>query len=113
MQIAATTSQAALTASPRLSATIPNAIAPSAATAVHKSFVCSVRELLSLTLIDASRNAAMDKHNSHAADDIDQAQNVFILLLNNCGTNGSPGGVGARSIHEVTSSSSLFIDEFA
>src|SRR5262249_41221291 len=73
MQIAATTSQAALTASPRLSATIPKETAPSAATAAHKSFVCSVFELLSLTLIASSRTAAKDKHNSHA-DDIDQVQ---------------------------------------
>src|SRR5262249_8783803 len=73
MQIAATTSQAALTASPRLSATIPKETAPSAATAAHKSFVCSVFELLSLMLIASSRTAAKDKHNSHA-DDIDQVQ---------------------------------------
>src|SRR5215471_19082525 len=80
MQIAATTSQAALTASPRLSATIPKETAPSAATAAHKSFVCSVFELLSLTLIGSSRTAAKDKHNSHA-DDIDQVQSVFALRL--------------------------------
>src|SRR4249919_1664957 len=46
MQIAATTSHAALTASPRLSATIANATAPRSATAIHKSFVCGALELL-------------------------------------------------------------------
>src|SRR6185437_1427866 len=46
MQIAATTSHAALTASPRLSATIANATAPRRATAIHKSFVCGALEWL-------------------------------------------------------------------
>src|SRR5262245_24327626 len=40
MQIAATTNQAALTASPRLSATIANATAPRIANAIHRIFVC-------------------------------------------------------------------------
>src|SRR5215472_5623828 len=40
MQTAATTNHAALTASPRLSATIPNETAPSTATPIHKIFVC-------------------------------------------------------------------------
>src|SRR5260370_12630007 len=46
MQIAATTSHAALTASPRLSATIENATARRRATGIHKSFVCGALELL-------------------------------------------------------------------
>src|SRR6516165_1483977 len=49
MQVAATTSQAALTDSPRLSATIPNASAPRRATAIHKIFVC-VLELLIVSM---------------------------------------------------------------
>src|SRR6516162_9118670 len=40
MQTAAMTNHAASTASPRLSATIPNETAPSKATPVHKIFVC-------------------------------------------------------------------------
>src|SRR6266700_1254403 len=40
MQTAATTNHAALTASPRLSATIANETAPSTAIPVHKIFVC-------------------------------------------------------------------------
>src|SRR5215471_14774944 len=40
MQTAATTNQAALTASPRLSATIANETAPRTATPIHKAFVC-------------------------------------------------------------------------
>jgi hypothetical protein len=46
MQTAATTSHAALTASPRLSATIANATAPKRAIAIHKSLVCGALELL-------------------------------------------------------------------
>src|SRR5262245_65626894 len=45
MQIAAMTSQAALTASPRLSATMAKETAPRRATAIHKSFVCGALEL--------------------------------------------------------------------
>src|SRR6478672_9603787 len=51
MQTAATTSQAALTASPLLSATIPNDTAPRRAIAVHNSFVCHAAELLKGTLM--------------------------------------------------------------
>src|SRR5262245_36051856 len=40
MQTAATTNHAALTASPRLSATIANETAPSTAIPVHRAFVC-------------------------------------------------------------------------
>src|SRR6516225_5823658 len=40
MQTAATTNHAALTASPRLSATIANETAPSTATPAHKIFGC-------------------------------------------------------------------------
>src|SRR5215475_2730427 len=50
MQTAATTSHAALTASPRLSATIANATAPRRATAIHKSFVCGAPELLTILM---------------------------------------------------------------
>src|SRR5215510_6269645 len=46
MQIAAMTSHAALTASPRLSATMANETAPRRATAIHKTFVCGALELL-------------------------------------------------------------------
>src|SRR6478752_1103212 len=46
MQTAATTSHAALTVSPRLSATIANVTAPRRATAIHRSFVWSPLELL-------------------------------------------------------------------
>ena len=52
MQVAATTSHAALTASPRLSATIANATAPRSATAVHKIFACTPFELL-MVFMDA------------------------------------------------------------
>src|SRR5215831_14121895 len=51
MQTAAT-SHAALTASPRLSATIAHETAPSTATAVHNSFVCHAIELLKVGAID-------------------------------------------------------------
>src|SRR5215475_12211019 len=51
MQTAATTSHAALTVSPRLSATIANVTAPRRATAIHKSFVWSPLELL-MALMD-------------------------------------------------------------
>src|SRR5215468_11878134 len=51
MQVAAMTSHAALTASPRLSATIANATAPRKATAIHKSLVCGALELL-MVLMD-------------------------------------------------------------
>src|SRR5215831_2344335 len=50
MQIAATTSHAALTVSPRLSATIANATAPRSATAIHKSFVWGALELLMILM---------------------------------------------------------------
>jgi hypothetical protein len=40
-----------------LSATIPNETAPSAATAAHNNFVCSVSELLLVGFIDSSRTA--------------------------------------------------------
>src|SRR5262249_9104328 len=50
MHTAATTSHAALTASPRLSATIANATAPRRATAIHKSFVCGAPELLMILM---------------------------------------------------------------
>src|SRR5215831_19818880 len=56
MQTAATTSHAALTASPRLSATIANETAPSTATAVHNSFVCHAIELLKVGAIDFLRH---------------------------------------------------------
>src|SRR5215475_9060247 len=46
MQIAAITSHAALTASPRLSATMANDTAPRSATTTHNSFVCGAAELL-------------------------------------------------------------------
>ena|SRR6516165_5465115 len=52
MQTAAVTSHAALTASPRFSATIAKATAPSRATATHKSFVCHTLELFKVVLID-------------------------------------------------------------
>src|SRR6266576_1877359 len=51
------TSHAALTASPRLSATIANETAPNRAIAVHKTFVCHA-ELLKVAPIDSSRTAA-------------------------------------------------------
>src|SRR5215470_16937705 len=51
MQTAATTSHAAFTASPRLSAIIPNETAPSTATAVHNRFVRHV-DLLKVGPID-------------------------------------------------------------
>src|SRR5262245_9546581 len=50
MQIAAMTSHAALTASPRLSATMANATAPRRATAIHKIFVCGAPELLMILM---------------------------------------------------------------
>src|SRR5512132_3751535 len=50
MQIAAMTSHAALTASPRLSATMANATAPRRATAIHKTFVCRALELLTILM---------------------------------------------------------------
>src|SRR5215467_13339342 len=46
MQTAATTSHAALTASPLLSATIANATAPKKAIAIHKILFCGALELL-------------------------------------------------------------------
>src|SRR4029453_6587965 len=50
MQIAAMTSHAALTASPRFSATMANATAPRRATAIHKTFVCRALELLTILM---------------------------------------------------------------
>src|SRR5262245_51533463 len=50
MQIAAMTSHAALTASPRLSATMANETAPRRATAIHRSFVCGALELLMILM---------------------------------------------------------------
>src|SRR5262249_4255296 len=50
MQIAATTNHAALTVSPRLSATIANATAPRRVTAIHKSFVWGALELLMILM---------------------------------------------------------------
>src|SRR6516164_2162174 len=52
MQTAAVTSHAALTASPRFSATIAKATAPSRATAIHNSLVCHTLELFKVVLID-------------------------------------------------------------
>src|SRR5215475_11202561 len=52
------TSHAALTASPRLSATIANETAPNRAIAVHKSFVCHAERSLKVAPIDSSRTAA-------------------------------------------------------
>src|SRR6266516_3692339 len=52
------TSHAALTASPRLSATIANETAPNRAIAVHKTFVCHAELLLKIAPIDSSRTAA-------------------------------------------------------
>src|SRR5262249_51060234 len=51
MHTAATTSQAALTASPRLSATMANATAPSTAIATHSSLVCQAVVLLNMVFM--------------------------------------------------------------
>src|SRR5215468_1217611 len=64
MQVAAMTSQAALTASPRLSATIANATAPRRATAIHKSFVCGALELL-MVFMNTSRTAGSPTKQIH------------------------------------------------
>src|SRR5215475_13070421 len=51
MHTAATTSQAALTASPRLSATMANATAPSVAIAAHSNLVCHAAVLLNIVFM--------------------------------------------------------------
>src|SRR6202165_681964 len=51
MQIAAITSHAALTVSPRLSATIPNDTAPNATMAAHSNFVCMPFRVVTSVLI--------------------------------------------------------------
>src|ERR1700694_159676 len=51
MQVAAITSHAALTVSPRLSATIPNDTAPNATIAAHSNFVCMPFRVVTRVLI--------------------------------------------------------------
>src|SRR5215813_15371019 len=77
MQTAATTSHAALTASPRLSATIANAAAPRRATAIHKSFVCGALELLMviMNVLPHGRKAPTNKF--HPREDLDQGKSVL------------------------------------
>src|SRR5215475_6805690 len=75
MQIAAMTSQAALTASPRLSATMANATAPKRATAIHKSFVCGTLELLMALMGMSSCTAGTPPQNkSRPRPDFDQGK---------------------------------------
>src|SRR5262245_36767555 len=55
MHTAATTSQAALTDSPRFNATMANATAPSTATIAHSSLACRVMELSRVACMFSSR----------------------------------------------------------
>src|SRR4030095_15684725 len=71
MHIAAMTSHAALTASPRLSATMANATAPRRATAIHKNFVCAV-ELLMILMRRPPALQATPKNKFHPRANVDQ-----------------------------------------
>src|SRR5215469_4928109 len=77
MHTAATTSQAALTASPRLSATIANATAPRRATAIHQSLVCGALVLL-IVLMDVLPHCRKPNQTEVTlAGDLDRGKSVW------------------------------------
>jgi hypothetical protein len=78
MQIAATTSHAALTASPRLRATIANATAPRRAIAIHKTFVCGALELLMVLMECPPALLEAPTNKFHPRADLDQDKTVLV-----------------------------------
>src|SRR5262249_23096950 len=82
MQIAAMTSHAALTASPRLSATIANATAPRRATAIHKTFACGALELLTVLMGDPPAQQEPPQNKFHPRADLDQEKTVLATKKN-------------------------------